>query len=66
MNAIELLRKTYQWGPLLFGIGFVAPLCAQILEAASIDAPLGLSPVAFGLAVGIVSGTVAKFRGSWV
>jgi hypothetical protein len=66
MTAVDLLRKAYQWGPLLFGIGFIAPLCAQTLQAASIQAPLGVSPVAFGLAVGIVGGTIAKIRGSWI
>lgn len=66
MNPIDFVKKAYEWGPLLFGIGFVAPLCAQTLEASSIQAPFGISPIAVGLAVGIASGTVAKFRGSWI
>ena len=63
MNAATILRVAFAWGPLLFGIGFVAPVCAQGLEAASIHAPLGLSSLQFGLGVGLTSGLLAKFRG---
>ena len=53
-------------GPLLFGVGFIAPLIAQSLDAASLAAPMGLSNIVFGLAVGTSMGLVAKLRGSWV
>ena len=66
MNISDLLRKAYEWGPLLFGIGFVAPLLAQTMDAASVAAPLGLSTAAFGLTIGIVTGSVAKMRGRWI
>lgn len=66
MNSVDLIRKIFEWGPLLFGIGFVAPLVAQSLDAAEIAAPFGLTTLQLGLAIGIVSGTVAKLRGRWV
>jgi hypothetical protein len=66
MNAAALLRKAHEWGPLLFGIGFIAPLVAQSLDAASTAAPLGLGSVQFGLVVGVSLGAVAKLRGSWI
>ena len=66
MNISDLLKKAYEWGPLLFGIGFVAPLLAQTMDAASLAAPLGLSTAVFGLIIGIVTGSVAKMRGRWI
>ena len=53
-------------GPILFGIAFLAPLIAQSLEAASIPAPFGLAPIAFGLLSGLTLGIVAALRGRWV
>lgn len=66
MNAIDLVRKAFDWGPVLFGIGFLAPLIAQSLDAASISAPMGLSSIQLGLVIGATTGLVAKFRGTWV
>lgn len=66
MNATAILRKAHAWGPVLFGIGFVAPLIAQSLDAARIPAPWGLTPLQLGLAVGLAAGSVAKLRGSWL
>lgn len=66
MNSLDLIRKFFEWGPLLFGIGFIAPLIAQSLDAASISAPLGLSNIQFGLMIAIPMGTIAKLRGRWV
>jgi hypothetical protein len=66
MSSLDLMRKVFEWGPLLFGIGFLAPLIAQALDATSISAPLGLSSIQFGLAVAIPMGTIAKLRGRWV
>jgi hypothetical protein len=66
MSSLDLTRKVFEFGPLLFGIGFIAPLIAQSLDAASISAPFGLSPIQFGLAIAIPMGTVAKLRGRWI
>ena len=66
MNAGQIFEKLGQLGPVLFGLGFLAPLIAQSMDAASLSAPLGLSNIAFGLAVGLSLGVVARLRGSWV
>ena len=66
MNPSDVLKKAKDWGPVLFALGFLAPLVAQTLDA--MDAPelLGLSHLHFGLASMILFGLVAKKRGSWV
>lgn len=66
MTAIELLKKAYGWGPLLFGIGFVSPVIAQTLDATGLAPPLGLTAVQTGLVAGIALGSIAKLRGRWI
>jgi hypothetical protein len=66
MKAVALVRKAYTWGPLLFGVGFIAPVVSQSLDAASTTAPLGLSNLQLGFAVGFTMGTVAQLRGRWL
>ena len=63
---MELIKKLGGFGPVLFGIGFIAPLIAQSLDAAELSAPLGLSNIAFGLVVGVSLGTIARLRGTWL
>ncbi len=64
--AGQVLEFLSSWGPLWFGIGFLAPLIAQSMDAMSIPAPLGLPTIVVGLIVGTTAGFVAKRRGSWV
>jgi len=66
MNVSDLLTLAYKWGPVLFGIGFIAPLVAQSLDAGGLSAPFGVTGIQLGLAVGISAGLIAKRRGSWV
>ena len=63
---MTLLRYLFAVGPLLFGVGFLAPLIAQSLDALGWPAPLGLTPLAFGLVVGGALGLIANLRGRWV
>lgn len=63
---MSVVQKAFTWGPLWFGLGFIAPLVAQSMEAAGLSAPFGMSEIAFGLAIGAVLGATAKRRGSWV
>lgn len=63
---MAVLRAIFSVGPLLFGLGFLAPLIAQSLQALAVTTPLGLPPLAIGLAVGGVLGLVATLRGRWV
>jgi hypothetical protein len=66
MKVLDLLGKLGEWGPVLFGIGFIAPLVAQSMDAVGIDAPFGLATIQLGLLVGATTGLVAKIRGSWL
>ncbi len=60
------VKRLFAVMPLLFGIGFIAPLLAQIMAAWSIDPPLGVSRIAAGLAIGGAWGLVANIRGRWL
>ena len=66
MIVTDFLKKTYEWGPLLFGVGFVAPLIAQSMDAAAWTAPAGLTNIQLGLAIGLITGSIAKMRGRWI
>ena len=52
--------------PFLFGIGFIAPLTAELMARVGVDAPLGLTRLGFGLLFGGLWGLYATVRGSWV
>lgn len=62
----KILMTLGPWGPVLFGIGFLAPLVAQILERSGVALPLDLSPLIVGLIVGPALGLAAKLRGRWI
>ena len=61
-----ILKTLYPWGPVFFGIGFLAPLIAALMTSLSLTAPMGLSEIQFGLAIGTVWGLIAKFGGRWI
>lgn len=63
MRAIAFL---FSLGPILFGIGFLAPVMAALLGATGVAAPFGLAPLHFGLMVGALLGLVARQRGTWL
>lgn len=60
------IRKFLSFMPLFFGIGFIAPLIAQLMAAGNLAPPLGLSRVAFGILVGAPWGLYATVRGRWL
>ncbi|MCW1427852.1 hypothetical protein [Novosphingobium sp. JCM 18896] len=60
------LKKLFTVMPLIFGIGFIAPLIAQTMAAWHWEAPLGLTRIAFGLTIGAAWGLYATLRGRWV
>jgi hypothetical protein len=60
------VRKFFALMPVFFGIGFIAPLIAQLLTALHIAPPFGISPIALGLGVGAPWGLYATVRGSWL
>ena len=55
---------TWFFSPLVFGLAFIAPLSAQILDAASITLPV--ANIWLGLGIGLGLGLMAQFRGSWI
>lgn len=63
---VEVLRKLIYYLPILFGIGFIAPLTAQLMVSFGIAGPLGASPLAVGLAFGGAWGLYAQIRGRWI
>lgn len=52
--------------PLLFGVGFVAPLIAQVLQHALPGVVPAPWPILIGLVVGAAWGALANVRGRWI
>ena len=61
-----LLPRLVGFGPIFFGLGFMAPLIAQSLDALGLEAPIAPSNLVFGLGVGLTLGVVAQVRGTWL
>jgi hypothetical protein len=62
----RLLMALLQGMPFLFGIGFIAPLTAQLLIRELPEAAHAQWPVLVGLVVGGSWGAVANLRGRWI
>ena len=62
----QVIKTIFYFGPLLFGLGFIAPLCAQFITYMSWSPPFGLTPLLTGLIIGGVMGLIAQLRGSWI
>ena len=62
----QVIKSIFYLGPLLFGLGFLAPLTAQIIEAMAWTPPFGLSSLMTGLIVGGTLGLMAQIRGTWI
>jgi hypothetical protein len=63
---MRLLAFGFSLGPALFGIGFLAPLIAVLLDTAGLSPPLGLSSIQFGLGLGVLLGIIARQRKTWL
>ena len=62
---IAIIKSVFFFGPLLFGLGFIAPLTAQVLERLEAPLPFGLTPLIAGLILGAAWGTYAQIKGRW-
>ncbi|WP_332771152.1 hypothetical protein [Phenylobacterium sp.] len=62
----RLLAMLLQGMPLIFGLGFIAPLIAQLLERALPDAAHAQWPLLVGLAIGGSWGAFANLKGRWL
>ncbi len=62
----QVVKTVFYFGPLIFGLAFIAPLIAQIMTAMGWVAPFDLSSLTVGLLVGGGLGLIAQIRGRWV
>jgi hypothetical protein len=62
----RLLGLLLQGMPFIFGIGFIAPLIAQLLERTVPSAAQAQWPLLAGLAIGVTWGAVANVTGRWL
>ncbi len=65
-DGAGLIPFLLSWGPLFFGVGFLAPLIAQSLDAIGLEVPFLPSNLVFGLIVGVLGGLAARRRGGWL
>lgn len=63
---MQLIGFLFRFGPLWFGIGFLAPVLSGLMQAFNIIPPLGLSPMIVGLFVGGILGMIATVRKTWL
>lgn len=63
---IAVIKVIFYLGPLIFGLGFLAPLSAQIIHTTGWTPPFGLTPLISGLIIGGGLGLIAQIRGTWV
>ncbi|HIG22366.1 MAG TPA: hypothetical protein EYQ28_07580 [Henriciella sp.] len=62
----RLLRRIYKSGPMLFGLGFLTPLAAQLLIASNMSLPFGMSPLLAGFLLAMALAVPAQIRGRWI
>ena len=63
---LRLIAFGFSLGPILFGIGFIAPLVAALFALAGVAKPLGIPPIYWGLIIGIGLGAMARMRKTWL
>tara|TARA_R110000868_G_scaffold188272_3_gene430978 strand:- start:898 stop:1095 length:198 start_codon:yes stop_codon:yes gene_type:complete len=61
-----VMQSLGPWGPVFFGIGFLAPLLSTLMINFNVSPPLGLSTIQAGLIIGFIVGLQAKLRGRWL
>ncbi len=66
MSSENRIERIMAWGPVLFGLGFVAPLISQSMQAMEIDEFWGVGSLIWGLGLGLSLGLIAKSRSSWL
>jgi hypothetical protein len=62
----QALKGIFFIMPFLFGLGFIAPVTAELMTVAGASAPMGLSPLWSGLLLGGGWGLYATIKGSWL
>jgi hypothetical protein len=62
----QALKGIFFVMPFLFGLGFIAPVTAELITLAGIQEPLGLTALTSGLLLGGAWGLYATIKGSWL
>lgn len=62
----SFVEKLVHFLPLLFGVGFIAPLTDQVIRAVGMTLPLGIPPLAAGLVLGVAWGGYATMTRRWI
>lgn len=62
----QALKGVFFIMPFLFGIGFIAPVTAELILLAGIELPRGVAPLTIGLPFGAAWGLYATIKGSWL
>jgi hypothetical protein len=65
-TLLKIVQKFLELMPLWFGIGFIAPLTAEMIKAFGLQASLPISPLVAGLILGIAWGGSTVVRGRWI
>lgn len=63
---MAMVRFLFSIGPILFGIGFIAPVLAQSAQALAINTVFGIHIMVVCLILGGTLGILAKLRGRWL
>lgn len=63
---MRLIAFGFSLGPVLFGVGFLAPLIAALFDVAELSAPFGLTAIQFGLGLSVLLGIIARQRKTWL
>lgn len=66
MDFKSTITMVFRWMPIIYGIGFLAPLFAAFITLSGVDVPFGRTPLDLGLALGLGWGVVAKLTGRWI
>lgn len=61
-----ILTPIFDWLPVLFGIGFLAPVIAAFMNVGGLHELFGITAIYYGLGIGLTWGLVAKFSGRWI
>ena len=62
----RILKLVVAATPMLFALGFLAPVIAQSMDSLGWTAPWGATNIVFGLIVAGTLGLLAQIRGRWV
>lgn len=61
-----VVKAIFDHGAILFGVGFIAPLTAQILTKVNAPMLMGADHIWLGMGLGVVWGLFAQMKGRWI